>query len=233
MKLSKVFIMLLMTPSLLFAADATNSVYIDQIGDSSTITINQKGQSNVIGSEANRFQFQGDSQTVLINQNGVGNSIQGSIVQGDNVTETQNYVGDNNSVTFDEGSGASVEGSTRTLTVTGDSNTLVFNQGTLASSTDATQTINVTGDLNTYTSTINANDVTNTVDVTGSSNQVTMVQNGYAGKNVDLDITGNSNTYTINQTSVNNVDTLKISTTGSNTTVHINQCNAGGQGNGC
>ena len=87
--------------------------------------------------------------------------------------------------------------------------------------------------MNTYTSTINANDVTNTVDVTGSNNTVTMLQNGYAGKNVDLDIVGDHNTYNINQTSTTNVDTLKISTTGNNSNITINQCNAGGFGNGC
>ena len=232
--LKALFVMALMTPSLLLAAEsATNSVYIDQIGDSSVILINQKGQSNVIGSEANRFQLQGDSQAVTVNQNGVGNNIQGSIIQADNLDETQTYVGDNNDVTFNEGSGASVAESTRTLVVTGDSNTLTFNQGTLASSTNATQTMHVTGDGNEYTSTINANDVTNTVDIVGDTNTVTMLQNGYAGKNVDLDVTGNGNTYNINQTSTTHVDTLKISTTGNDSTVTIRQCNAGAIGNGC
>ena len=228
------FIMAVLVPSSLLAAEsATNSVYIDQIGDSSTILINQKGQSNILGSEGSRFQFQGNSQDVIINQNGVGNNIQGEIVQGDNVTETQNYVGDNNTVVFDEGSGASVAGSTRTLTVTGDSNTLTFNQGTLASSTNAEQEISFEGDGNTYTSTINANDVHNDVEVKGDSNTLTMVQNGHAGKNTEIEIEGNHNTMTINQTSATHVDTLKISTEGNGTNILINQCHTGGIGNGC
>jgi hypothetical protein len=118
--------------------------------------------------------------------------------------------------------------STQTLTVTGDSNELTFNQGTAASATGATQTIEITGDTNTLTSTINADDVVNTKTIAGDNNTITTLQEGTAGKNIEMLLTGNTNTVEIKQSSTINVDTLKINSTSNGSTITINQCNAGG-----
>lgn len=229
MKIAKaLFIMSMMTSSLALAQSTTNSIYIDQVGNSSTISITQKGQNNRIGSEQTRVTIEGNSQTITTTQEGNGNLIQGSIVQADNLNMDVTVTGDNNTLTYDKGAAASVAGSTKTLTVTGDSNNLTFNQGTAASATGATQTIAVTGDTNTYTSTINADDVVNDVAVTGDGNTVAMTQDGTAGKNVEMVLTGSTNNVTVNQKSTTNVDTLKINSTSTGSTITINQCNAGG-----
>lgn len=229
MKLAKAFfIMSLMTSSLALAQSTTNSIYIDQVGDSSTISITQKGQSNKIGTEQNRVTIQGNSQTLTVKQEGNNNSIQGSIVQADNLDADVTVTGDNNNLTYDMGDAASVSGSTKTLTVTGDSNSMTFNQGTVSSATGATQTIAITGDTNTYTSTINTDDVVNDVTVAGDQNTIAMTQNGTAGKNVEMVLTGSTNNVTVNQKSTTNVDTLKINSTSTGSTITINQCNAGG-----
>lgn len=228
MKKFTLFIMAMMTSSLAIAQSTTNSIFIDQVGDGSTITITQKGQANKIGSEQNRVVIEGNNQTVDVKQEGNNNIIQGSILQADNVNMDVTVTGDNNTLTYDEGDSGSVAGSTKTLAVTGDSNSMTFNQGTAASATGATQTIAVTGDNNTYTSTINADDVVNTVTVAGDSNAVTMTQDGTAGKNVEMILTGSTNTITVNQKSTTNVDTLKINSTSTGSTMVINQCNAGG-----
>lgn len=222
------FIMSMMTSSLALAQSTTNSIYIDQVGNSSTITVTQKGQNNRIGSEENRVVIEGNSQTITATQQGNGNLIQGSILQADNLDMEVTVAGDNNTLTYDMGDAASVAGSTKSLTVTGDSNQMTFNQGTAASATGATQTISVTGDQNTYTSTINADDVVNTVSVAGDGNTIAMTQDGTAGKNVEMILTGSTNNITVNQKSTTNVDTLKINSTSSGSTFVINQCNAGG-----
>jgi hypothetical protein len=210
------------------AQSTTNSIFIDQVGDSSVITVTQKGQGNTIGTEQNRVVLQGNSQTITTTQEGNNNSIQGSIVQADNVDMNVTVTGDSNELIYDQGDAASVAGSTKTLEVTGDSNNLTFNQGTAASATNATQTITVTGDTNTLTSTINADDVVNTKTIAGDGNTITTVQNGTAGKNIEMLLTGNTNTVAINQQSTTNVDTLKINSTSNGSTITINQCNAGG-----
>lgn len=221
------FVMLLGAPLSSYAQSTTNSIYIDQVGDSSNITITQKGQNNRIGTEQNRFLIGGDSQTMTVTQEGNGNQINGQILQADNIDYGVTFTGDNNTMTVDQGDSASVAGSELVLGVTGDSNTLTLTQGNAASSTNADQTIDITGDLNTYTSTINADDVTNVVTIAGDSNTMTMTQTGFAGKNVTSTVTGNSNTITVNQTSAQNVDTLNITHTGNNNTIAIDQCNSG------
>jgi hypothetical protein len=218
----------LLASSVAMAQSTTNSIFIEQVGDGSTITITQKGQSNKIGTEQNRVVLEGNNQTITATQEGNNNSIQGSIVQADNVDMAVTVTGDGNDITYDQGDAASVAGSEKTLTVTGDSNNLTFNQGTAASATGATQTITVTGDTNTLTSTINADDVVNTKTIAGDGNTVTTVQDGTAGKNIEMVLTGNTNTVAVNQKSTTNVDTLKINSTSNGSTITINQCNAGG-----
>ena len=222
------FIMSLMTSSLAYAQSTTNSIFIDQVGNGSTITITQKGQSNRIGSEQERVVIEGNNQTITSTQEGNGNVIQGSITQADNLDIDSTITGDNNTVTYDMGDAASVSGSTKTLAVTGDSNNLTFNQGTAASATGSTQNITFTGDTNTYTSTINTDDVVNDVTVAGDSNTIAMTQNGTAGKNVEMILTGSTNNVTVNQKSTTNVDTVKVNSTSTGSTLVINQCNAGG-----
>ena len=70
MKKVSLFIMLLMTSSLTVAQSTTNSIFIDQVGDGSTITITQKGQANKIGSEETRVVIEGNNQTLEVKQEG-------------------------------------------------------------------------------------------------------------------------------------------------------------------
>jgi hypothetical protein len=220
--------MALLASSVAMAQSTTNSIYIEQVGDGSIIDLTQKGQGNKIGTEQNRIMLEGNNQTVTVTQEGNNNSIQGAIVQADNINTDVTITGDSNTLTYDQGDSASVATSTQTLTVTGDSNELTFNQGTAASATGATQTIEITGDTNTLTSTINADDVVNTKTIAGDNNTITTVQEGTAGKNIEMLLTGNTNTVEIKQSSTTNVDTLKINSTSNGSTITINQCNAGG-----
>jgi len=218
----------LLASSGVMAQSTTNSIYIEQVGDGSIIDLTQKGQGNKIGTEQNRIMLEGNNQTVTVTQEGNNNSIQGAIVQADNINTDVTITGDSNTLTYDQGDSASVATSTQTLTVTGDSNELTFNQGTAASATGATQTIEITGDTNTLTSTINADDVVNTKTIAGDNNTITTLQEGTAGKNIEMLLTGNTNTVEIKQSSTTNVDTLKINSTSNGSTITINQCNAGG-----
>lgn len=223
------FVMLLSAVSLsAYAQSTTNSIYIDQVGDASTINLTQKGQNNRIGTEQNRFQIGGDAQLINVTQQGNGNSIDGKIVQADNIDYGVTVTGDSNAITFNHGDSSSVAGSKLVMGITGNSNTIELNQGDTSSSTNADQEITIGGDQNTYTSHINADDVKNRMTISGDQNSLTMTQNGHAGKDVKSTVTGNGNTITVNQTSTLNVDKIDITHTGSGNTVAISQCNAGG-----
>lgn len=225
-----VLVMALMTSSFAYAQSTTNSVYIDQVGDGSTITLTQQGQGNRIGDRTTQkpVNLQGDGQVVTVTMNGNQNSIDGDIKQSDGSSTTLTATGDSNKLVFDVGNGASAGGSTSNITVTGSSNELNLTQGASSSATNLNQTITFTGDLNKYTSTVETNDVTNNVTVSGDRNEFNIVQNGYSGKNIDLNLNGSTNKFIINQKSTLNVDSIKINSVGNGSTMVINQCNAGG-----
>ena len=223
-------IMTLMTSSLACAQSTTNSIYIDQIGDGSTITLTQEGQGNQIGDRSTQapVYLQGDGQVVTVTMTGNQNSLTGDIKQSDGSTTDVTTTGDSNKLVFDVGNSASTSGSESTIVVTGSSNELNLTQAATSSATSLTQTITVTGDLNKYNSIIEANDVTNVVTVSGDSNEFNILQNGHAQKNIDMTVTGNQNVFGINQKSTLNIDSIKINTVGNGSTVLINQCNVGG-----
>jgi hypothetical protein len=222
-------VMALMTPTLTHGQSTTNSIYIEQVGDASTITITQEGQGNQIGNRVTDVPMvlEGDGQVVDINMSGNSNKINGDIKQSDGSSTTVALTGDNNNVTFDVGNSGSAAGSTTALTVNGSSNDFTLNQGKLSSATNFNQTFTLTGDLNTVTQNVETDDVTNAFTISGDSNVLATTQNGASGKNIDMLLTGSRNTVTVNQTSTLNVDSIKINSTASDSTITIKQCNAG------
>lgn len=204
-----------------------NAIYIEQVGEASTITVTQTGQNNTIGSENDRFTLGGNAQDITITQTGSNNILTGRITNAASVNYNVNVTGNSNENIFNTGSVASVAGTTQNLTINGDNNQTTFNHGDISSATNATLNYTFTGDYNTSTTNINTDDVVNTVHVTGDQNVITTTQNGYAGKNIDMNVIGSLNTITIDQKSTLNVDTLKLNTTGTGGIINITQCNSG------
>jgi hypothetical protein len=219
-----------MTSTLAYGQSTTNSIYIDQIGDGSTLTLTQEGQGNQVGNRSTQapVNLQGDGQNVEITMTGNQNTLNGDIKQSDGSSTVVTVTGDSNQFVFDVGNAAAAGSSTSTITVSGSSNELNLTQGASSSATNLTQTLTFTGDLNKYTSIIEANDVTNTVTVAGDSNEFNILQNGHAQKNIDMTVTGSTNNITITQKSTLNIDSIKINSVGSGSTMLINQCSSGG-----
>lgn len=228
--IKKTFLVIALMTTTAVTAQTTNSVYIDQVGDGSNITVTQTGQGNKVGNKtANEpLTLDGNGQIVDLLQNGNTNSIIGDIKQNDGSSTTVESTGDNNTVTFDVGNSGATSGSTTLLTVEGSSNDVKLTQGATSSATNATQNITLTGDQNKYTSTIEANDVTNNVTVTGDSNEFVATQTNGATKDITATITGSSNKVTISQSSSLNADSITVTSTGSSNIYNINQCNSGG-----
>ena len=83
----------------------SNEVYIEQVGDDTTVTITQDGSSNTVGTELSPAYIGSGSNTVTIDQVGTSNSLT-MTVNGSGTTVTASATGDNNSQTITCGSTA-------------------------------------------------------------------------------------------------------------------------------
>jgi hypothetical protein len=207
-------------------AHAQNSVYIDQIGNNSTIDVTQTGIDNVLGNNTNKAVFYGDSQGVTISQIGSYNTSVMN-VQGNGTTLSSLVTGDSNQVNVSCGNtGPLCNQSAITASATGDQNTINITGGAKstfgASVTGSNNTVNVTS------TTTNLNGATATVTQTGGdANNITVTQNGPAGLNgfqARVDVTGGGNVIGVTQGGT--VDsTVNIKSAGSNNNITVHSGN--------
>jgi hypothetical protein len=213
-----------------YAAD--NSIYIDQTGDSSTITMTQDGAGNKVkgillngtaGGTTDPAKLSGNAQTINIEQTGATNvlalgitSTQGGIVQGyANIGVNLNYqVTDGGNTGYininNSGQGTAI------------GNVVNFVQ----SGGGATSTLNMTGTSNqlsvetsggannSFTGTINADQTIATVD-----------QSGGGGNTTSLNMTGNKgqvSVTTVGATNTTNVTQSAFGVNGAQTIININ-----------
>jgi len=176
-----------------------NEIYMEQTGDSSTITIMQDGASNRIGDALSPSLIGGGSNTVTIDQIGSGNELTFA-VNGAATNMVINVNGSNNTsnITCGTAISASCSGSTIWQTVTGDNNTVTQ---TLGAGGNHDSKIAITGDTNTVTHTsTNTGAVTVQYTVTGDLNNISLTTSGTTAKTINATTTGNSNTVSITQT---------------------------------
>jgi hypothetical protein len=177
-----------------------NEVYIEQVGDSSTITVTQDGTGNKVGDSGtgNEAFIGGGSNTVTIDQIGSNNTL-AMTVNGAAASVTVDVTGSGNESTIDCGTTMSAGCSSSTITqvIDGDDNVVTQNLGTGA---NHSSTINITGSTNAVTHT-STNSGASTVDITaaGDSNTIGVTQSGLTAKTVSVNTTGNSNIISITQ----------------------------------
>lgn len=189
-----VFIMALLGFSSVYA----NDVYIEQVGDSSTINITQQGSGNKIGDLTNPAFIGGGSNTVSIDQIGM-NNILAMIVNGASTTTTLSVTGNANEQTINCGTALSAgcAGSVIQQTIQGDTNILTANLGTGANHTSK---MNIVGDSNQVTHTSTSTGTTSAdITVSGNTNNISVTQSGMTTQSVQVNSTGNTNSITINQ----------------------------------
>jgi hypothetical protein len=179
-----------------------NDLYIEQVGDGATITINQDGNSNRIGSSATPTLIKGDANLVTIDQIGSSNELD-MVINGAAVTATVTTNGSNNIQTINCGTAntASCGSSFIKQQVTGDNNTVT--QTLMAASTQHSEIL-ITGDYNTVshvTSGTGAHSAIITVagGVALSGNNISLTQGGTNAQQATITSTGNSNNITVTQ----------------------------------
>lgn len=177
-----------------------NEVYIEQVGDNSTIAITQDGTGNKVGDTGvgNEAFVGGGSNSVTIDQIGSNNTL-AMVVNGAAAGVIVDVNGSGNESTINCGTiqSAGCSGSTIKQVITGDDNVVTQNLGTGANHYSE---INIAGSTNsvTHTST-NSGASTVNITATGDLNTIGVTQSGITAKTVSVNTTGNSNTVSITQ----------------------------------
>ena len=188
-----------------------NGVYIDQIGSTSTITIEQNGAGNIVKgigpASDTKAQIYGSDTSVTVTQTGTGNQLNLGINGGLGDTNSVTYAitGNNGSGTIDlNSSGADISdhntvsitqggnSASTSVTMTGSNNSLTATQtggnnqsltATVAGSGIANTTSMTGGGGNSATLNLTSDHGTSTITTVGASNSVALTQSGTAGVN--------------------------------------------------
>lgn len=198
MKKNKISIAALIAAMLWGTMAIANEVYIEQVGNSSTINITQQGSDNKIGDNINSAYIGNGSNTVNVDQIGNDNKLS-MVLNGTStdVTVLTNGSGNTQEINCGTLQSSSCGGSTISQTVTGDNNTVIQN---LNAGANHTSNITVLGDTNavTHTSTNSATTLAS-INVTGNTNTIGVTQSGTLPQSVTVTSTGNNNIVSINQ----------------------------------
>lgn len=203
------------------ALAADNKIYIDQIGDNSTITMTQDGAGNTVKGPGvasdDNARIYGNGTTVLVEQIGSGNLLKLALNAGN--------LGSNNSLTY------TMQGSNSTANISCDAsggkscdnNTISIVQGASGNTADgSTANVTINGSQNTLNAT-QSGGVNQKVAATivGSNTSTTVNMTGGAG---------NEFTYNAGATTAVTAATNTITTNGTGNKVTLTQ--DGGAGNG-
>ena len=223
-------------------ATGPNKVYIEQVGSSNTLTIEQVGGTNMVGgvtetsktvsntnvttlvptepSATNYGTITGSTNTLAITQQGNNNSAQYNI-KGNNNGYTSTVVGNNNQTQLNIGDTNNANNLRNSVTevITGNGNLSYLN---LVGS-DITSSVTMTGDSNQVVKDLKSSNGTSTIGITGSNNILYAQQIDSAGANghtLVQNIFGDYNSITTQQQGSNDTN-VNISTTGSHNTITV------------
>jgi hypothetical protein len=178
----------------------SNEIYMEQVGDNSTVTITQDGASNRVGTALAPAFIGGGSNTLTIDQIGSGNDLTMTVNGAATTVAVLIPNGNNNvsNITCGTTMSASCSGSNIQQSITGDDNIVTQ---TLGGGGNHISKLTVTGDTNTVTHTsTNTGAVDVDYTVVGNTNVINVNTSGTTAKTVNATTTGTGNTVTINQT---------------------------------
>ena len=212
-----------------------NGVYIEQVGDSNTLTIVQDGDDNLIAGNGSlaKAEIVGDNNNTTLKQKGENNVILFGITGNSNTTTVDQGVttgSDDNRVEFD------IDGDSNILSITQNHNNTVGNNGHYIA-------VDIDGDLNNInTSQLNDSDKKAFISAQGDDNDVDVVQWGSGshyteiavGSDQTVDITqdgsGNHNASISMSGYTSGLDLTQDSSTGQVYSINQNCVNANGCG---
>jgi plastocyanin len=211
-----------------------NEIFVDQVGVTANIDLEQLGSGNIIGGldaiagTMTALDLDGTSMTLDINQIGNANKFLGDMYA-DSYTGYFNFDGDTNTFTskMDPTNAYGADNSNVNVQVTGSTNTFTLDLATVALSAGTDLDWTVQGSSNTINADIDVDGATNYMNIDGDSNTVNYDGDGYAGGYFHLTHTGDSRAFTVDQASTLDNDWLKVTSSGNNGTVCVNQNDQG------
>ena len=216
---------------------ADNSIYIDQAGDSSSITIFQDGGGNQVydvgagATSTTAATLTGDSQTVDIRQVGAGNVLKlganSTVLSGVGIDLTYYITGSNSvaSIDFNDDGQGTLANLVFDVRQTGSYNDLFAD--ILGSNNSVTATA-TGGDYNDFSFTINADDVTVNAAISGGGGSSLTTNLTSDNGSVDVTAVGASNTFSLTQSGVGGLNGhgITLDVTGSSNSFTTSQSGA-------
>ena len=211
-----------------------NEIFIEQSGDTLTLTIDQIGYGNKVGGTvvsglvATDMAITGTSVTFNLDQIGNSNQVFGPLVL-DTSSIDMVFTGDSNIFDWNVGASGSADSLDLDLAVTGDSNTWNLDIGANASSESLDYDLTIVGGTNVFTQVFDSDNNEWELDLTGDGNNFLTTQKDedqilvieYAGDDGDIDIIQESGTCPVGTASCSGVVNLDI--TSDDATITINQ----------
>ena len=212
------------------AHSGNQDIYLTQSGGGAfTLTIDQIGSTNKVGTSSARVTMAGASITADLKQQGATNTLAAAIAQAASTSWTMYQIGDSNTSTLTAGGSGSVGSSDFDYNATGNSNILTWLQGSSSAATGGNFDAALTGnsnDLNIRSEVIGA---INNWDIDGNSNDIDVTQIGTDDKAITFTLVGDSNNVDIDQTTNASgvTDTISLVAASTSGTINIDQCTSG------
>ena len=172
---------------------ADNSIYVQQSGNNTTVTMDQNGSGNVIRDiqgvgtgNTTPANITGNSNTVTVNQLGTGNTmnmgIDTTIAEGGTFGGNFSYTvnGNNSTATIDSNNDSRNSSQSNSVTITQTGNNSNANMNVLGNLNTITATT-TGGNSNSFISAVNGNNNTQTVSVSGGGNNIVEINQGVGG----------------------------------------------------
>ena len=207
-----------------------NDIYLTQSGGGAfTLTIDQIGSTNKVGTSAAPVTMAGASITGDFKQQGNTNTLAATIAQGSSSSWTMYQIGDSNTSTLTAGGGGSVGSSDFDYSATGNTNVLTWLQGSSSAASGGNQDFVITGNTNDTNIRCETIGCINNWNIDGNSNDIDVTQIGTDDKSITFTLTGDSNNIDIDQTTAASgvTDTIVLTAVSTSGTINLDQCTSG------
>jgi hypothetical protein len=212
-ELSRKILAILMTAVMLSSGAFANDVYVEQIGDNSSVSITQTGAGNMVNG----------------NVGGTGNVDDMALIRGDLNDVTINQIGSSNILSLILNNESNGTGSTVVISADGSNNTQDISCGTALSSSCNASIIRseITGNNNNTVQTLSGGTVQSKIAINGNWNNVTHTASGVGQHSGEITVSGSgsngaANAVTLTQSGAQTKNAV-ITSNGSNNNIIVTQ----------
>jgi hypothetical protein len=214
--LSRKLLAILMASGMMSSGALANDVYVEQIGDNTSVSITQTGAGNLVNG----------------NVGGTGNTDDAAIIRGDLNDVTISQIGASNTVSMIINNETSGAGSTVVISALGSGNNQTIGCGTAVSSDCNASVIRseISGNNNNTVQTLSGGVVQSKIAITGNYNNVTHTASGTGAHNGEITVSGSGTSQLANAVTLTQSGTTAknavITSNGSNNNISVIQSDA-------